>query len=78
MVPRSIYTVSGPLLPLLLAPARAEEIRIMNSRALTAAYNVLAPQFEKQTGYTLMTAFGPSMGNPPPSHAEPSRAWRTG
>jgi molybdate transport system substrate-binding protein len=78
VVPRSIYTVSGPLLPLLLAPARAEEIRIMNSRALTAAYNVLAPQFEKQTGYTLMTAFGPSMGKTPPSHPEPPRAWRTG
>ncbi|OAF02407.1 ABC transporter substrate-binding protein [Bradyrhizobium centrolobii] len=40
----------------------AAEVRVMISGGLTAAYQALVPEFEKATGNTVLTAFGPSMG----------------
>jgi molybdate transport system substrate-binding protein len=47
---------------LLTGPAGAAEVRVMISGGLTAAYNVLVPEFERATGHKVLTAFGPSMG----------------
>ena len=41
------------------------EIHVMISGGLTAAYNALAPQFERETGHRLLTVYGPSMGGTP-------------
>lgn len=41
------------------------EIRVMNSGGFTAAYRVLAPEFERVTGHRLVTAWGASMGETP-------------
>src|SRR5215468_5362129 len=46
----------------LTASASAAEIRVMISGGLTAAYKVLVPEFERATGHTVVTAYGPSMG----------------
>jgi molybdate transport system substrate-binding protein len=45
-----------------VATASAAEIRVMISGGLTAAYKVLVPEFERATGHTVVTAYGPSMG----------------
>jgi molybdate transport system substrate-binding protein len=51
------------LLCLLLSlPATAAEIRVMISGGLSAAYEVLVPEFERATGHRVLTARGPSMG----------------
>ena len=42
--------------------ASAAEVRVMISGGLTAAYKVLVPKFERATGHTVLTAYGPSMG----------------
>jgi molybdate transport system substrate-binding protein len=42
--------------------ANAAEVRVMISGGLTAAYKVLVPEFERATGHTVVTAYGPSMG----------------
>jgi molybdate transport system substrate-binding protein len=42
--------------------ASAAEVRVMISGGLTAAYKVLVPEFERATGHTVVTAYGPSMG----------------
>jgi molybdate transport system substrate-binding protein len=57
------------LLALLLvaAPVRADEIHVMTSGAFTEAFLQLVPLFEKQTGHTVVTAFGASLGNAPDS-----------
>jgi molybdate transport system substrate-binding protein len=47
---------------LLAGPAGAAEVRVMISGGLTAAYNVLVPEFERASGHKVLTAFGPSMG----------------
>ena len=52
------------LVATLCAPrTEAAEIRVMISGGLSAAYKELAPQFEKATGNTVITSYGPSMGN---------------
>jgi molybdate transport system substrate-binding protein len=43
--------------------AEAPDIRVMISGGLSAAYKELVPQFEKMTGNTVITSYGPSMGN---------------
>jgi molybdate transport system substrate-binding protein len=43
----------------------AAEIKVMNSGGFSAAYKTLAPEFEKASGHTLNTAWGPSMGTTP-------------
>src|SRR5258707_3441286 len=47
---------------LLAGAAGAAEIQVMISGGLTAAFNVLAPEFERTTGNKVLTAYGPSMG----------------
>src|ERR1700753_3129720 len=47
---------------LLAGSASAAEVRVMISGGLTAAYNALGPEFERQTGNKGITAYGPSMG----------------
>src|ERR1700740_760580 len=47
---------------LLAGPAGAAEIRVMISGGLSAAYEVLVPEFERTTGHKVLTARGPSMG----------------
>ena len=47
---------------LLAGSAGAAEVRVMISGGLTAAYQALVPEFERQTGNKVLTAFGPSMG----------------
>ena len=47
---------------LLSTAAGAAEVRVMISGGLTAAYQVLVPEFEKATGNKVITAYGPSMG----------------
>jgi molybdate transport system substrate-binding protein len=47
---------------LLTASATAAEVRVMISGGLTAAYKELVPEFERQTGHKVLTAYGPSMG----------------
>src|SRR6202171_6045272 len=50
---------------LLSCAASAAEVRVMISGGLTAAYKVLVPEFERATGHTVLTAYGPSMGTTP-------------
>jgi molybdate transport system substrate-binding protein len=47
---------------LLTGTVDAAEVRVMISGGLTAAYNALVPEFERQTGNKVITAYGPSMG----------------
>ena len=47
---------------LLTVTASAAEVRVMISGGLTAAYKALVPEFERTTGHTVLTAYGPSMG----------------
>jgi molybdate transport system substrate-binding protein len=53
-------SVAGALV--LAGSAGAAEVRVMISGGLTAAYNVLVPEFERTTGHKVLTAYGPSMG----------------
>jgi len=43
------------------------ELRVITSGGFTAAYNVLAPQFEAKTGIRLVTEYGASSGGAPDS-----------
>jgi molybdate transport system substrate-binding protein len=45
-----------------VTPARADEIVVVTSGGLSAAFKILAPQFEKQTGHHIVMQWGPSMG----------------
>src|SRR6201989_2666034 len=47
---------------LLTVTANAAEVRVMISGGLTAAFKALVPAYEKQTGNTVLIAYGPSMG----------------
>jgi molybdate transport system substrate-binding protein len=67
----AIYTAS---LIAFTSTAFAVEIHVMNSGGFSAAYRALAPDFESATKNTLVTAWGPSMGNTP--EAIPSRLAR--
>src|SRR3954471_17554146 len=42
--------------------AGASEVRVMISGGLATPYKELVPQFERATGNTVVTAYGPSMG----------------
>jgi molybdate transport system substrate-binding protein len=46
----------------LACAADAAEIRVMISGGLTAAFNALIPDYERQTGNKVLVAYGPSMG----------------
>ena len=47
---------------LFTATANAAEVRVMISGGLTAAFNALVPEYERQTGNKVLVAYGPSMG----------------
>ena len=44
---------------------RAAELHVVSSGGFAAAYKTLAPEWEKQTGNSLVTDWGPSMGATP-------------
>lgn len=48
--------------PAMLSLAHADEIHVASSGGFAAAYRALAPGFEARTGHTLVTVWGPSMG----------------
>lgn len=50
------------LVPLVATVACADEIHVASSGGFAAAYRALAPAFEARTGHTLVTSWGPSMG----------------
>ena len=56
------------------ASAVAAELRVVSSGGFAAAYRALAPQFESQTGLTLVSSWGPSMGST--ANAVPQRLAR--
>lgn len=58
---RASFAILAALL-LLVPAANAAEVRVMISGGLTAAFNALVPEFEKQTGNKVLVAYGPSMG----------------
>jgi molybdate transport system substrate-binding protein len=55
-------------------PGSAAEIHVMISGGYAEAYKELLPQFERATGNTVTTAYGPSMGETP--QAIPNRLAR--
>lgn len=59
---------------LFCSSAQAEQISVMISGGFAAAYETLAPKFEKATSNTLSTVRGPSMGDSP--EAIPNRLQR--
>jgi molybdate transport system substrate-binding protein len=48
---------------LVAGAADAAEVKVVSSGGFAAAYRELAPEFERQTGNTLVTEWGPSMGD---------------
>lgn len=59
----AVAPVLAAVSALLLAGfAHAAEIKVMNSGGFAAAYLDLIPEFERVTGNTIKTAWGPSMG----------------
>ena len=58
---RALFAGVAALLSLTSA-AGAIEVRVMISGGLTAAFNALVPEFERQTGNKVVVAYGPSMG----------------
>ncbi|KMO16364.1 substrate-binding domain-containing protein [Methylobacterium platani] len=71
---RVLSRVLGLALPLLAGAASAAELRVVSSGGFAAAYRALAPEFERRTGDTLVTEWGPSMGHTP--QAVPARLER--
>lgn len=58
----SALAVMGALMS---AAVLADELKVMTSGGFTAAYQTLGPKFAADTGNTLDTILGPSMGNAP-------------
>lgn len=46
----------------LATPLRAAEVHVVSSGGFAAAYKALVPEWEKQTGNTVVAGWGPSMG----------------
>ncbi|AZE88172.1 MULTISPECIES: substrate-binding domain-containing protein [Pseudomonas fluorescens group] len=67
-------TLTALVLGALALSAQAEELKVMTSGGFTAAYKLLGPQYAKQSGDTLDTVLGPSMGKAP--EAIPNRLAR--
>lgn len=49
------------------AVSQALELKVMTSGGFTAAYRELVPEFERDSGYKVSTAYGASMGSAPDS-----------
>jgi molybdate transport system substrate-binding protein len=56
------------------AAVQAAEIRVVSSGGFAAAYKALAPRFERESGNTIVSQWGPSMGDTP--NAVPARLRR--
>jgi molybdate transport system substrate-binding protein len=50
---------------LFAATVEAAVVKVVSSGGFAAAYRVLAPEFERTTGNTVVTSWGPSMGDTP-------------
>ncbi len=61
----SLRNLAFAALLLLGRPLCAAELHVVSSGGFAAAYQVLAPEWEKQTGNQLVIAWGPSMGATP-------------
>jgi molybdate transport system substrate-binding protein len=55
-----VLGLAGTLL--VASGASAAEVRVMISGGLTAAFDALVPEYERQTGDKVLVAYGPSMG----------------
>ncbi len=71
---KKLFNLTALALLAFSAFAQAEELRVMTSGGFTAAYKILAPKFAANTGNTLDTILGPSMGKAP--EAIPNRLAR--
>src|SRR5437868_12665760 len=69
---RMLLVIVGTLL--FVGGANAAEIKVFISGGFSAAYEKLAPQFERATGHKVVTERGPSMGETP--QAIPNRLAR--
>ena len=67
-------TLAAVVLGTLALSAQAEQLNVMTSGGFTAAYKLLGPQYAEQSGDTLDTILGPSMGKAP--EAIPNRLAR--
>lgn len=59
---RSASLLVAGILLLLAQAVTAAELHVVSSGGFAAAYRLLGPEFEKREGHTLMTSWGPSMG----------------
>ena len=64
---RLTATVLVSLCALAATAAQAVDLHVMNSGGFTAAYKLLAPKYEAQSGNKVAIAYGPSMGASPES-----------
>ena len=69
-----LKTLTALTLSALALTAQAEQLKVMTSGGFTAAYKLLGPQYARQSGDTLDTLLGPSMGKAP--EAIPNRLAR--
>ena len=69
-----LKTLVAVVLGTLALSAQAEQLKVMTSGGFTAAYKLLGPQYAEQSGDTLDTILGPSMGKAP--EAIPNRLAR--
>lgn len=69
-----LKTLTALALGALALSAQAEQLKVMTSGGFTAAYKLLGPQYTKQSGDSLDTILGPSMGKAP--EAIPNRLAR--
>ncbi|GAA0402023.1 substrate-binding domain-containing protein [Pseudomonas veronii subsp. inensis] len=69
-----LNTLTALTLGALALTAQAEALKVMTSGGFTAAYKLLGPQYARQSGDTLETLLGPSMGKAP--EAIPNRLAR--
>ncbi|MBV9653544.1 MAG: substrate-binding domain-containing protein [Acetobacteraceae bacterium] len=71
---RCVATLVAAFGLLAILTAQAAEIRVVSSGGFAQAYRTLAPQYEHESGNTLATQWGPSMGETP--QAVPNRLAR--
>ncbi|CRM55597.1 substrate-binding domain-containing protein [Pseudomonas sp. 52 E 6] len=69
-----LNTLAAVALGTMALTAQAEALKVMTSGGFTAAYKLLGPQYAAQSGDTLDTLLGPSMGKAP--EAIPNRLAR--
>nr|WP_218168686.1 substrate-binding domain-containing protein [Pseudomonas reactans] len=74
MIKPLLKTLTALALGALALSAQAEQLKVMTSGGFTAAYKLLGPQYAKQSGDSLDTILGPSMGKAP--EAIPNRLAR--